>query len=621
MSNFLSVENLTCNYGEMVLFENISFGVSEGQKVALIARNGAGKTSLFNIITGYATANDGIVSFRKGIEVGYLAQEPELNPEHTIIEELFNSRSEVAQTVKLYEAALDEGRTDDLSELAEKMDRLNAWDYENRIHQIFGHLKIHHLNQKINELSGGQRKRVALAKVLIGEPDFLFLDEPTNHLDLSMIEWLEQYLGKSRSTLLMITHDRYFLDRVCNHIIEIDNQSLYQYQGNYSYYLEKREERIASKSLEIEKARNLMKKEQDWMSRQPQARGTKAKYRIDAFYDLKDVAGQKLDNRDMDLTIKGARLGNKILEIYNVSKGYDQLKLITDFSYKFMPGEKIGIIGQNGTGKTTFLKLITGALAPDKGRVEIGETVVMGYYKQEGLVIDDDKRVIDVITDIADNISLGEGQSMSATQFLRHFLFPSEMHYSLVRKLSGGERKRLHLMTVLMKNPNFLILDEPTNDLDIFTLGVLEDYLKRFAGCVIVVSHDRFFMDNVVDHVFAFQGDGVMKDFPGNYTEYTVQRAKLEKQAQVQKPAQVTKKPEPVKAAVRKLTYKEKQEIEQIEKEMTQLEKEKTTINAQLSLGTLNSEELVKHSNRIGEVMSRLDDLEMRWLELSEIGQ
>jgi ABC transport system ATP-binding/permease protein len=617
MANFLSVDNLTYHYGELVLFDEISFGVAEGQKVALIARNGAGKSTLFNILTGMFPPQNGDVTFRKGIEVGYLRQDPELNGLNTVMEELFDATSEVIQTIKQYEHAIQHNLMGDLSALTEKMDHLNAWDYESRIKQILSELKIVQFDQLIQELSGGQKKRVALAKVLISEPDFIFLDEPTNHLDLDMIEWLEQYLGKSKSTLLMITHDRYFLDRVCNYILEIDDQSLFQYQGNYKYYLEKREERINQKTQEVEKARNSLRKEQDWMNRMPQARATKAKYRIDAYYDLKDVASQNLEGREMELNITGARLGSKILEIYNLSKAYGDLKLLTDFSYKFIRNEKIGIIGKNGTGKTTFLNMITGQLAPDKGHVEIGETVKWGFYRQQGIEIADDKKVIDVISEIAERIDLGDGNSMSAAQFLRYFLFPNEMHYVLVRKLSGGERKRLHLMTVLMHNPNFLILDEPTNDLDIFTLNVLEDYLRGFKGCVIIVSHDRYFMDKVVDHVFVFKGEGLIKDYPGNYTEYLIARQIEEK---TQAKSDVVKKPvEKKKSDVRKLSFNDKRELEKIEKEMADLELEKLTIETGLSQGKFSGDELTKKSIRIGEVIALIEDKELRWFELKEI--
>lgn len=620
MINYLSVENLTYHYGDIALFENVSFGVAEGQKVALIARNGAGKTTLFNILTGQFPPQNGEVTLRKGLRVGYLPQEPVLNNDLTVTQELFNGTGQLIETIRQYEEALVSHDTELLSRLTAMMDHLNAWDYESRIKQILAQLKITRFEQKISELSGGQRKRVALAKVLISEPEFLFLDEPTNHLDLDMIEWLEQYLSKSKATLLMITHDRYFLDRVCNQIMELENETIYQYSGNYHYYLEKREERIARKTAEVEKAQNLLRKEQDWMNRQPQARATKAKYRIDAFYELKDVASQKLSGRELELNIQGARLGSKVLDMAGVCKSYDDLNLLQNFTYKFARNEKIGIIGNNGTGKTTLLSMITGTVQPDSGTIDIGETVVFGYYRQQGIVIDDNKKVIEVISDISEKISMGDNQNMSAAQFLRYFLFPNEMHYVQVNKLSGGERKRLHLMTVLMKNPNFLILDEPTNDLDIFTLNVLEDYLRGFKGCVIIVSHDRYFMDKVVDHVFVFEGNGVIKDFPGNYTDYQDYKKEVEKQRAQDKPvaAKVIEKSTSV-SSTRKLSFKEKKELEQLEADIAALESEKQQIESDLSSGSLSAAELTTASNRIGEVISLLEEKEMRWLELNDI--
>jgi len=620
MINYLSVENLTYHYGDIALFENVSFGVAEGQKVALIARNGAGKTTLFNILTGQFPPQDGEVTLRKGIRVGYLPQEPVLNNDLTVTQELFNGTGQLIETIRQYEEALVSHDAELLSRLTAMMDHLNAWDYESRIKQILAQLKITRFEQKISELSGGQRKRVALAKVLISEPEFLFLDEPTNHLDLDMIEWLEQYLSKSKATLLMITHDRYFLDRVCNQIMELENETIYQYSGNYHYYLEKREERIARKTAEVEKAQNLLRKEQDWMNRQPQARATKAKYRIDAFYELKDVASQKLSGRELELNIQGARLGSKVLDMAGVCKSYDDLNLLQNFTYKFARNEKVGIIGNNGTGKTTLLSMITGTVQPDSGTIDIGETVVFGYYRQQGIVIDDNKKVIEVISDISEKISMDDNQNMSASQFLRYFLFPNEMHYVQVNKLSGGERKRLHLMTVLMKNPNFLILDEPTNDLDIFTLNVLEDYLRGFKGCVIIVSHDRYFMDKVVDHVFVFEGNGVIKDFPGNYTDYQDYKKELEKQRAQDKPAatKVVEKSANV-SSTRKLSFKEKKELEQLEADIAALENEKQQIESNLSSGSLNAAELTTASNRIGEVIALLEEKEMRWLELNDI--
>ncbi|TAJ09738.1 ABC transporter ATP-binding protein [Marinilabiliaceae bacterium JC017] len=618
MINYLSVENLTHHWGDVLLFDNLNFGLAEGQKVALIAKNGAGKTTLLNILTDKLPANEGTVTYREGIKVGYLPQDPYLNTTHTVIEEVFNTDNEVVQTIKAYEHAIEHNDQKAMGTLIDRMDQLSAWDYEQRIKQVLSQLKITNFDQSISELSGGQQKRVALASILISEPDLLILDEPTNHLDLDMVSWLEQYLSKSKATLFMVTHDRYFLDRVCNEILELDNQQLFRYQGNYTYFLEKRQERIEQFQAEVEKARNSLRREQEWMNRMPQARGHKAKYRVDAFYDLKDKASANLRDKQLDINIQSARLGKKILDLHHISKRYDDLELIKDFSYKFAPYEKAGIIGKNGTGKTTFLNIITGQINPSEGEVEHGETVVFGYYRQEGIKLDEDKKVIDVISEIAEHISTGNGNSMSAAQFLRYFLFPNEMHHVLVRKLSGGEKKRLYLMTVLMKNPNFLILDEPTNDLDIFTLSVLEDYLQGFKGCVLIVSHDRYFMDKVADHMFVFEGEGQIKDFPGNYSDYLKYSKELAKEKTVKKePA--PKKEKPVSERPKKLSYKEKRELEAIEKDIEKLEEQKATIEEALNSGTLQPDELVAKSQELGTIMSQLEEKENRWLELKEI--
>lgn len=531
MANILSVETLTHSWGDIRLFNNLTFGLEEGDKAALIARNGTGKTTLLNILAGIYPPDEGNVTWRGGIVMGYLSQDPVFDPELTVLESLFQSDNETAQLVRRYEKALADEDHDTLNQLLQEMEQHDAWDYEERAKQILSQLNIDMFDQQMGQLSGGQIKRVALARVLITNPDFLILDEPTNHLDLDMIEWLEDYLKRSRMTLLMVTHDRYFLDNVSNEIFELTDETLYLYKGNYTYYLEKRAERVSQKNQEVERARNLLRKEQDWMNRQPQARGTKAKYRVDAFYDLKKTASQNTEEQSFEMNIKSSRLGKKVVNLHHISKSFDDLDLIKDFSYKFVPGEKVGIIGKNGTGKSTFLNILTGKLQPDTGEVEPGETLVFGYYRQEGMNLDDNKRVLDVITDIADHIILGKDQSMSAAQFLRYFMFPNQMHNVMVKKLSGGEKKRLYLMTVLMKNPNFLILDEPTNDLDILTLNILEDYLLQFNGCVMVVSHDRYFLDRVTDHLFVFEGNGTIKDFPGNYTDFYT-RKKSEKRNQ-----------------------------------------------------------------------------------------
>ena len=512
-----------------------------------------------------------------------------------------------------------------LEELLPQMDTYNAWDYDNTIKQILSELKINTYEKKIAHLSGGQRKRVGLAKVLISNPDFLILDEPTNHLDIEMTEWLEEYLEKSNVTLLMVTHDRYFLDRVCSHIIEIDEFGLFTYEGNYSYYLEKRAQRIETRNATIDKAKNLLRTEQEWMRRMPQARSHKARYRIDNFYKIKEIASQKTDEKTLELDIKGQRLGKKILELEHISKSFENHTLIQDFSYKFVQGEKIGIVGKNGIGKSTFLNIITQNLAPDSGTIEIGETVAYGYYKQSGIQFQETDRVIDIVKNIAERIDLGNGRVLSASQFLEYFLFTDKQQYSLVEKLSGGERRRLYLLTVLMRNPNFLILDEPTNDLDIVTLNVLEEYLKSFKGCLLIVSHDRFFMDKVSDRIFAFEGNGIIKDFPGNYTQYKNKKEEEEEQRQKEQKKQTTQQAAvqpsgPIdKTQKRKLSYKEKLEMQQLEQEIEQLNTEKTGIETALNSGTLSNDQLLQQSQRIAKIIELLDEKEMRWLELSEI--
>ena len=620
MISFLQVENLSKRVGEQLLVENITFGIGKNQKVALIAKNGMGKSTLLRIIAGKDSADTGSVIFRNDISIGILDQDPELNPENYVFEEVFNSENPTLKLIKTYEQAVKDNDASALEELIPQMDALAAWDYDTQVKQILSELKVDKYSQRIKELSGGQRKRVGLAKILISNPDFLILDEPTNHLDVEMTEWLEEYLEKTNATLLMVTHDRYFLDRVCDKIIEIDDFGLFAYEGNYSYYLEKRDERIEARNASIDKAKNLLRTEQEWMRRMPQARGHKAKYRIDNFYKIKEVASQNTTEQQLELDIKGQRLGKKILELEHVNKSYGDFCVLRDFSYKFVRGEKIGIIGKNGVGKSTFLNIITRQLEPDSGTIEIGETVVYGYYKQDGISFKEDDRPIDIVKNISEKIDLGNGRVMSASQFLEYFLFPDKLQYSLVAKLSGGERRRLYLLTVLMSNPNFLILDEPTNDLDIMTLNVLEDYLKSFQGCLIIVSHDRFFTDKVVDRVFAFEGDGVVKDFPGNYTQYKNKKEEEELlRKQEGKKIPVAPKPVREKEKVRKLTFKEKQEMQQLESDMEKLNTEKTTLETALNSGALDTEELVKSSQRIAEIIDLLDEKEMRWLELSEI--
>lgn len=617
MIPYLQVEELSRYWGEYLMFDKISFTIAKDQKVALIAKNGTGKTTLMNILMGNDKADSGKITLTKGISVGYLVQHPKFNPDFSVLEEVYHSSSDVVAAVREYEQAVAGKKGFDLQKSIEKMEHLNAWDFEVRIKQILSQLKISNFEQKMGQLSGGQQKRVALANVLINEPDLLLLDEPTNHLDLDMIEWLEEYLRKTKSTLMMVTHDRYFLDRVCDEILELDNQVVTRYKGNYSYFLEKRSERQEQMQAEVDKARNLLRTELEWMRRMPQARGTKAKYRIDAFYELKAKSSQTFAEDDLNIQVQSSRLGTKVIEIDHLKKSFGDLKIINDFSYKFARYEKVGIVGMNGSGKSTFLNMITGALKPDEGKIDIGETVRFGYYRQDGIHFNPGDKVIDAVREIAEVVDLGNGNKLTATQFLTHFLFSHEAQYSYIEKLSGGEKRRLYLCTVLMQTPNFLILDEPTNDLDIMTLNVLEDYLQQFRGCVIVVSHDRYFMDKIVDHLFVFEGDGKVRDFPGSYSIYRnfVEEQKDEKPAAVKKePIRNTPKlPDPAR-----LTFKEKKEMEELERSIPLLEKEKNEIEIALNSGTLPHEKLSEKSIRYSEVKDLLDEAELRWLELSE---
>jgi len=626
MRPFLQAENLSKRWGELMLFEDISFTISEGQKVALIARNGAGKSTLLDLLAGKETPDSGIITITNDIEIGYFEQKSSLNPNHTVLEEIFQSDNEKLKTVKEFELAVTHNNQKQITEISAKMDELGAWDVEVEIKQILTQLKINELEKPVGQLSGGQQKRLSLAKVLINKPDLLILDEPTNHLDLEMIEWLEAYLGKSKSTLLMVTHDRYFLDRVCNEIIEMEDNQIYRYQGNYSYFLQKRNERIENQQASVAKAKNLLRTELEWMRRMPKARGTKAKYRVDSFYDLQDKASQKISEENVELTVKSSRLGKKIVEIENLSKSYPGIKLIEDFSYKFSRFEKAGIVGKNGTGKTTFLDLITGKTEPDNGTIEVGQTIKFGYYHQEGISFDPKERVIDTVNKIAEFILFEDGTKMTSSQLLTRFLFPPETQYNYIEKLSGGEQRRLYLCTVLMQNPNFLILDEPTNDLDILTLNVLEEYLKLFQGCVLVVSHDRFFMDKIVDHLFVFEGEGKISDFPGDYTTYRQSVGKKEQEENRQKTAEKNsvkkenqKKVSSSKKEKKKLSFNEKRELENLEKEIENLEKRKEELENKLNSGNLDHEELFKSSEEITQIKSQLDEKEFRWLELSEL--
>ncbi len=624
MASFLQVEGLTKSFGDLVLFRDISFGIAEGERIGLIAKNGSGKTTLLNILTGKEPYDSGAVVFRRDLRVAYLEQDPTYPENLTVLEACFHSGNDVTDLIAEYERVINSKDRSGLDAILQKMDLLQAWDYEHRAKQILGQLKITDFEQKISELSGGQLKRVALANVLITEPDLIILDEPTNHLDLDMVEWLEEYLQRSRLSLLMVTHDRYFLDRVCNEIIEIDQQQLYQYKGNFSYYLEKRDERISAQNAELDRANNILRKELEWMRRQPQARATKAKSRIDAFYDLEKKAQQVRDAGNVQLQMKGTYIGNKIFEAQHVYKSFGDIKILEDFNYVFARYEKLGIVGNNGTGKSTFIKMLMGEVAPDKGGFDIGETVKFGYYSQDGLKFDEQMKVIDVVQNIAEVIDLGNGSRLTASQFLQHFLFPPEKQHNFVYKLSGGEKRRLYLCTVLITNPNFLVLDEPTNDLDIVTLNILEEYLQQFKGCVIVVSHDRYFMDKVVDHLLAFQGSARIKDFPGNYTQYRewkeVQELLEKEKEQAAKPKEEkVQQAQPKNDEKKKLSFKEKREFEELDALIPQLEEEKANLENELSSGTLSTDELLQKSNRISQLIEAIEEKTMRWLELSEL--
>ena len=622
MISYLQIDKLTKSFGDLVLFEDITFGVAQGQKIGLIAKNGTGKTTLLNIIGGKEDYDSGEVVFRKDLRVGYLEQSPSYPEELTVLQACFHSKNETVRLIAEYEEAMAKEDHSNLEDILTRMDSFKAWDYEQKAKQILGQLKIHNFNQKIGELSGGQLKRVALANVLITDPELIILDEPTNHLDLEMTEWLEDYLSRANISILMVTHDRYFLDRVCSEIIEIDNKQIYSYKGNYSYYLEKRQERVEAMNADVERAKNLLRTELDWMRRQPQARATKARSRIDAFHELETRLQSTRSRGEVRLDVKASRIGTKIFEAKEVGKRFGELVLLDKFNYNFTRYEKLGIVGDNGCGKSTFLKLLTGIERPDSGTIEVGETVRFGYYSQQGLEFDEGKRVIDVVTEIAEQIDLGDGRRMSASQFLQHFLFTPETQYSFVARLSGGERRRLYLCTVLMRNPNFLILDEPTNDLDIVTLGILEEYLRAFKGCVIVVSHDRYFVDKVADHLLVFCGGGEIKDFTGTYSEYVAWKREYEAARHAQE-AQARPKPQAVRTqaaetAPRKLSYNEKRELETLEREILALEAEKAALEESLSSGSLGVDELTAQSQRIAELIGLIDEKTMRWLLLSE---
>ena len=626
---YLQVEGLTKRIGERVLFRQVSFGIAEGQHVGLIAKNGTGKSTLLNILSGKEGYDEGSIVYRRDLKVGYLEQTPVYPPDLTVIEACFSHGNAVTNLIREYETCMATPGNPHLDEIFDRMEREKAWNYESRAKQILSQLKINAFDQKISTLSGGQLKRVALANVLITEPELLILDEPTNHLDLEMIEWLEDYLKRSKLSLLMVTHDRYFLDRVCSVIMELDDETIYTYRGNYSYYLQKRQERIDVANAEIARANNLYRTELDWMRRMPCARGHKARYREASFYELEKVAKRKVVEQQVSLEVKSSYIGSKIFEADYISKSYGPDKVILkDFFYTFSRYEKMGIVGNNGTGKSTFIKILLGLEKPDSGKVVVGETVKFGYYSQDGMAFDEQMKVIDVVRDIAEYIDLGGGRHLSAMQFLQHFMFSPKDQQNYVYKLSGGERRRLYLCTVLMRNPNFLVLDEPTNDLDIVTLQVLEEYLRHFKGCVIVVSHDRYFMDKVVDHLLVFQGQGDVRDFPGNYTQYRewkeekleFEREQQKKQADKAKNAPMAERqPREHGGGKRKLSFKEKREMEALEADIAALEAEKKAIEDALCSGMLGVAELTEKSKRLPLLNEELDGKSMRWLELSEI--
>jgi ATP-binding cassette subfamily F protein uup len=622
MISFLQANKISRRIGDNLLFENIDLNINSGDKVALIAVNGAGKSSMLDILYGKESPDEGSVNLRRGLRMSYLEQSPSLNDSNSILDELFSTGSDLVEVIRDYEKSLLSGDDRLIQKMIGKMDDFKAWDYEVQVKQILFRLKLPDLNALIMNLSGGQKKRVALAKILVTDCDLLILDEPTNHLDLDMIEWLEEYLTKSNKSLLMVTHDRYFLDRVCNVILELSDRELYRYDGNYEYFLEKKQEREISARVNVEKARNILRTELEWMRRMPKARRHKAKSRIESFYDLKEKAAGRQDDKSININVNISRMGKKILEIRNISKSFDNKLFIRNFSYKFNRFEKVGLVGRNGTGKTTLLNIITGSLDPDSGSVDKGETVKFGYYRQDGIRFNDDMTVIDAVREIAENVTVGDGSILSVTQFMNYFLFPPDKQYTLIRKLSGGEKRRLYLLTVLMQNPNFLILDEPTNDLDILTLNVLEEYLSGFRGCVIVVSHDRYFMDKVVDHIFEYKGDGVIKDFPGNYTQMRNKQEEDEKNLPIIKRDKISS-PENSQETEKRgrkpgLSFKEKRELELLELEIMDLESERETTESEMNNGLLSPDDLYLKSGRLGEILKLLDEKEMRWLELSE---
>lgn len=614
--NYLSVENISKSYGDRTLFENLSFGINKDQKIAFIAKNGSGKTTILNILTGKDQPDDGQVVVRKEIKVEFLSQEPELQEDLSIEDNIFASDNDVLKVIESYEKALENPEdTDAYQKAFDAMDRYQAWDFETQYKQILTKLKLEDLKQLVKNLSGGQKKRLALAIVLLNKPDLLILDEPTNHLDLEMIEWLEEYFAKENITLFMVTHDRYFLERVCNEIIELDQGKIYGYKGNYSYYLQKKEERLLAEQASVDKAKNLYVKELAWMRKQPKARTTKSKSRIDDFSVIKEKAHARRKEHQVELEINMERLGNKVIELHSVSKSYQDKVILDKFSYNFLPGERIGIIGKNGSGKSTFLNIITEKTQPDNGKVVVGETIKIGYYTQAGIVVKPEQKVIDVIREFGEYIPLTKGRMLSAAQLLERFLFDRKKQYDFVEKLSGGELKRLYLCTVLIQNPNFLILDEPTNDLDIVTLNVLESFLLDYPGCLLVVSHDRYFMDKIVDHLFVFRGDGVIEDFPGNYSDF---RSYEDSAEPINEDTSKEKANWKEKQAQNGLSYQEKKELQKIEREIKDLEIAKQKIELQFSNNEIASEDIGQKSIELQEVINKMERKEERWFELLE---
>ncbi len=621
--NYLSVENLTKSFGERVLFSDLTFGIDQGQKVSIIAKNGSGKTTLLRCLMDYEQYDSGRIVYRNDIRIAFMEQTELMNEKQTILEAVFDHDLPELKLIKEYNVAMDNNDEKALEHLYQEITEMNAWDIEVKVQQILSVLKLQDTSQVVGSLSGGQKKRVALAKVLLSDADFLFLDEPTNHLDLDMIEWLESYLATSKSTILMVTHDRYFLEVVCDTIFELADKTLYKYKGNFSYYLEKKAEREDQLQSTIEKAKNTFRKELDWIRRQPKARSVKQKARVDAFQDIKKTALQNTDEDELELPVKMERLGSKIVEFHKVGKEFGEKKILEDFTYNVQRLERLGIVGNNGSGKTTFLKMLLGEEPTNKGKIVIGETVVFGYYSQDLIKVKDDFKVIDVVKEVAEYIPLEKGKQLSAAQLLERFLFPRDMHYTFVHKLSGGEKRRLKLLRVLMSNPNFLILDEPTNDLDIFAMSVLEDYLRNFQGCLIVVSHDRYFMDKMVDHLFVFEGEGVIKDIVGNYTDFRkkqiqdkrddkngVSKVKIEKV--------VEEKPKVKEEVKRKLNFKEKAEYESLEKNLEKLELDKATILAKISSEGVSNQDVYELGVKLGEIVSEIEAKTNRWIELSE---